>query len=496
VTVDADAEAEVEAGPRPSRRTSSRRRWWPPVTSLVLGVGFAVWGLSIGIDQLSDNSFFTHLATGRLILDSGIPHHDPYSFTALGEPWVVQSWLASLLYGLVDSWFGIDGLRLFMAALTGVLGAMVWRLTRPAKALAGRIVIAGCVLGIGSAVWAPRPLLIGLVLLTITLLAAEKGLDPRWLVPVFWVWVNVHGSFPLGLVALGCLWLGRRADGKEGKVELRCLLWAVGGTVLGVVNPLGPILLVFPVRLLGRMDVLSEVIEWQSPSFSLMWTRLFLVQVAIGVVVLVRRPSYRAAIPLVVFTLAALLGVRNIAVASIVLVPGLARGLTGLGSIRGDRRNPLNGVAIGALALVGVLLVSNGLAKPAWQLETFPVDAVAWLDQNGLHSADVHTATPDTVGNYLELLYGDQAHAFVDDRVDMYPKPVIEDFLVLLHASPGWRDVLDRRDVDLVLWERTQALTGVMAESSDWRIIYSDPSWVVSCRRGAELGGSGSLATC
>ena len=75
---------------------------------MVLGVGFAVWGLSIGIDQLSDNSFFTHLATGRLILDHGIPHHDVYSFTAPGEPWVVQSWLASVLYGWIDSWFGVS----------------------------------------------------------------------------------------------------------------------------------------------------------------------------------------------------------------------------------------------------------------------------------------------------------------------------------------------------------------------------------------------------
>jgi hypothetical protein len=487
-------ESEAEARPRSARRSSTRH--WPPVTSVVLGVGFAVWGLSIGIDQLSDNSFFTHLATGRLILDHGIPHHDVYSFTALGEPWVVQSWLASVLYGWIDSWFGVVGLRLLMAALTGVLGAMVWRLTRPARSLAGRIVIAGCVLGIGSSVWSPRPLLIGLVLLTLTLLAAERGLDPRWMLPVFWLWVNVHGSFPLGLVALGCLWIGKRADGKDGSVELRCLLWGGAGTVLGALSPLGPVLLIFPVRLLGRMDVLREVIEWQSPSFSSAWTRLFLLQVVIGILALVRRPSYRAAIPLVVFTAAALLGVRNVAVASIVLVPGTARGLVDLGSIRGDRRSPINAVAALAVALVGVLLVTSSLSKPAWQLDSFPVDAVSWLDQNGLHREDLHMATADTVGNYLELVYGDQAHAFLDDRVDMYPKPVVQDFLVLLHGSPGWRDVLERHDVDLVLWDRNAALSELMVESTDWRILYSDPGWVVGCRRGTDLGGTGSLATC
>ena len=40
--------------------------------------------------------------------------------------------------------------------------------------------------------------MIGLVLLAVTLIAAEGGLDPRWLVPVMYIWVNSHGSFPLG----------------------------------------------------------------------------------------------------------------------------------------------------------------------------------------------------------------------------------------------------------------------------------------------------------
>ena len=118
-------------------------------------------------------------------------------------------------------------------------------------------------------------------------------------------------------------------------------------------------------------------------------------------------------------------------------MPGTARGLVDLGSIRGDRRSPVNAVAVAGRALVGVLLVTSSLAKPAWQLDVLPGRRRVWLDQNGLHDDDLHMATADTVGNYLELVYGDQAHAFLDDRVDMYPKPVVQDFLVLLHGSPG-----------------------------------------------------------
>jgi hypothetical protein len=224
-----------------------------------------------------------------------------------------------------------------------------------------------------------------------------------------------------------------------------------------------------------------------SASFSLAWTRLFLVEIVLAVVVLVRRPRYRAAISLVVFTAAALLGARNVAVASIVLVPGLARGLRGLGTLNGARRTPLAAAAIAVLVVLSLVVTSSALADPPWQLETFPVDAVAWMDANGLHRDGLNVASGDTVGNYLELLYGEHAGAFIDDRVDMYPPEVVHDYLTLLHGDPGWREVLDRRQVDLVLWERKQALTSLMAESDDWRILYQDGSWSVACRRGTTL---------
>ncbi len=66
-------------------------------------------------------------------------------------------------------------------------------------------------------------------MLTVTLLVAEGGLSPWVLVPVFWIWVNTHGSFPLGLVRarVRCGWGGWPTT-RTATVERRCLLWAVG----------------------------------------------------------------------------------------------------------------------------------------------------------------------------------------------------------------------------------------------------------------------------
>lgn len=461
---------------------SAPSRRWPPSLNAVVGGAFALWGLVIGLAPLRDNSFLTHLATGRLLLDGGIPTADPYSWTAQGSPWVVQSWLASLVYGLADQLGGGTGLRLLMGALTAVLAALVWRLARPAGSLIARVAIVALVVGIGTEAWTERPLLFGLVFLAVLLVAAEDGLDPRWAVPVFWLWVNVHGSFPLGLVALGLLALGRHLDGGSSRTERRVLLWGLLGTALGALNPLGPKLLLFPVQLLSKQETLRNIVEWKSPTFDTVGQRLFLVQVVVAVVLLVRRPSYRVALPLVVFTAAALLGLRNVPVASLVLVPGMAIGVAGLGSIDGARRSL--GTAVGAIALValGLLVTVSESGRENFALGAYPVDAVEWLDGEGLVGTDVRLVSRDYVGNYLEALEGDDVRVFMDDRYDMYPAEVSADYIDLVKGlDPG--AVLERHDAEVVLWDRDTPFASWLEEADGWGVVYEDDDWIVACPR-------------
>ena len=84
--------------------------------------------------------------------------------------------------------------------------------------------LAGIFLTVGAGLWAERPFMIGLISLALLCLAMEERLDRRWLLPIGWVWVNSHGSFPLGLVP------ARRGGGRAGAStasrgdrELACL---------------------------------------------------------------------------------------------------------------------------------------------------------------------------------------------------------------------------------------------------------------------------------
>jgi hypothetical protein len=138
-------------------------------------------------------------------------------------------------------------------------------------------------------------------------------------------------------------------------------------------------------------------------------------------------------------------------------------------------------VGVVAVAVVAVVVVSSQLSEPDYDLRGFPVDAVAHLDQAGQAGpgSTARIAASDRVGNYLEVLYGRDARVFLDDRLDMYPPWVVEDYLALRQGSPDWSEVLERDQIDVVLWRRSEPLSSLLAADPGWRLTYSDESWVV-----------------
>ncbi len=453
-----------------------------PSLAAVVGGVVAYVGLLIGLGPLNDNSYLTHLATGRIIWSSHhIPSHDPYSWTAPGHAWVVQSWLASVFYGAADQLWGKAGVLLLVGVTSAIVAALAWTLTRPARSLLSRMLIMLPVIVVATdGGWVERPLLFGLLALSLLLLAAEDRLDPRWLVPVMWLWVNTHGSFPLGLVAVALLAIGRRLDGQPWAVELRALKWAVIGVLVGAVNPVGPRLLEFPIELLRRQDVLSNVLEWQAPKFTHVGQRAFLLELVLVVVALVRRPSWRAGLPVAVFTVAALLGARNVVVASLVFVPMLAVGIGGLGEVTGEERRPLYRPVAAVLVALGVLSAAVAASGPVYSYNGYPVAAVTWAQREGLLGPGARVVSRDFVGNYLEGRFGTSVKVFLDDRYDMYPTQVIDDFVILNEGTAGWEEVLDRYHATAVLWPSHEATGQLLAASPRWRVVYSDQEFLVA----------------
>jgi hypothetical protein len=394
----------------------------------------------------------------------------------------VYSWLASTLMALAERAAGGNGVQLGRAALTCGLAALVWLLTRPAGVLAGRILAVAPVLVVGTSAWTERPLLFSLVIMAAVVLLAERDQAPPWLVlPLMWVWVNVHGSFPLGLVYLGARLVGRRIDGAPPGNLPRLAVLAGVGTLLGALNPLGLRLLVFPLELLSRNDLLSRVSEWRSPNFSRPPNLALLGMLLLALLLCSRRRSFEDGLPAVVFGAAACIAVRNSPLATIVLAPVLARGLSGLGTVRAEGRSGLTAVAGAGLGAVGVVLVVTALQGPAYDLEKYPVAQVRWMESEGLLGRRV--ATQDYVGNYLIARRGTDGRVFFDDRFDMYPAPLIRDSIALLDGREGWQERLDRYGVDVVLWQRSRPLAELVSIAPAWEVVRRDEDWIVAVRR-------------
>lgn len=451
--------------------------------------------LVIGSRPLADNSFLTHLATGRLILDEGrVPTSDPYSYTAAGEPWVVQSWLASVAYATAERAGGALGLRLLYAGLSGLLGLALWKLTAAAEGVIVRLGLLVLALAVGAQLWDERPFMFGLVLLSLYLLACERAVPGPVLAAAAWVWANTHGSFPLGLVAVSALAIGARVDGEPALRELKTLRWTAGGTVLAVVGPLGLRVLAFPLDLLGRQDVLKHVVEWQAPTFQEPGDRAFLVLLLVAVASLVRQPRWRQALPVLVFSAAGLLAQRNLVVASLVLVVCASKGLGGLGSIR--TTTALRGASLLSVPLVVALgttvLVTRFAGEDYAIAERYPVTSLAYLEAAGVDLSEARLVTTDVVGNLLTGMYPDERVVWFDDRYDMYPEEIPAAYLTLLRGAPGWREALARLRADYVIWDRGQPLAQLLLEDRDWQAQLIEDRWVLFCG----TGSAASSSTC
>ena len=448
----------------------------------LIGLSVTLVGVGIGAQRLSDNSFLTHLATGREMLESGFVRSDRFTWTSAGEPVVVQSWLASALYGAVDAAAGLWGIRLLMAATAGLLAWLAWRLTERSSSVLTRVVVIVPVLLTGLRTWSERPLLLALVLFAVVMLL--DGRRPALHAAVGAVWVNVHGSWPLGLVLLAARWAGARADrsGDRGARDLRALGGLGFGCVVGgIVNPYGPALLLFPLELLDRNRTLSLVAEWKSPTFDVLWTRAFLVLVMLAVVAVIRRSTWRLTIPMLIFLAAALMSRRNIPVASLVLLPVLAQGLPAFGRLEGSRSSPAIRAAAGFMLAMVLVLPLTAVNGPHFDGSHYPEAAVDAMEDAGLSPESVKAVHPDFVGNYLGLRYR-QPVAWIDDRFELHPPDLVDDYVVLLEGEPTWRDVLDRHDAEVAIWPSDAPLTELLRELEGWPVVFADEHWSVLCR--------------
>ena len=130
--------------------------------------------------------------------------------------------------------------------------------------------------------------------------------------------------------------------------------------------------------------------------------------------------------------------------------------------------------------LVGVAVGVGAASERSYAFESYPTGAMRFLETHELLGRRIFTDDADA--GFVINQYWPRQHVFMDDRYDMYPMGLMRDYLAVAAASPNWSRILDRRDVDVVVWRNDEALAGALQESDGWERIHHDDTFGVWVR--------------
>lgn len=449
-----------------------------------------------------DSDLFWHLRAGEQTLQTLRPVlSDTMSYTRAGAAWINHSWLSQVLLALLYRAGGFLGLGAWVAALaTATMLAVYWRMAGPPLWRAFLIVLA-CL--VAAPVWSPRPQLVSLLALVVLdwLLEAwkDKKASGGWIVLLFAAWSNLHGGYPLGLILIGC-WMGGELTnhlmGREERLPMRRIWtlggWALAGWAATAINPNGLATWKIPFQTVGVGALQQAIPEWASPDFHDLVQQPFLWMLAglLAAFGLAGEPvEGKALFKVIVFGAMGLAARRNFGPFALLAAPVLAAsGWKVLSRAAGripkrsaaQRQLPAGvqrafNLAIVAFlafaALVKLVVVTQPALVGASLRQSFPVEAAAWLEEQKPAGRLFSTYA---WGGYLDWQLSAYP-VFVDGRTDLFGDEIIREWQSVLAIRPGWKEILDRWQVRLVLVEPGQPLLSEL-ERNGWKELYRDPT--------------------
>ncbi len=476
----------------------------------------AVLGLSlIGGMFVPLRSFFVdpdvwwHIKVGATLLSTHrFPTTDPYSFTAPGSPWIAYEWLGEVLLAAVHRTWGLRGLVAldFVIASAILLSLYALATLRCGNSKAGFVT---CVVLVPLAYLSCslRPQMLGYLFLVLTLIVLERFRQGHagglWLLPpLFLVWVNTHGSFVLGLFALGVYWASGLVDihwgdlasrlwtpGERLRLELVALLSLIALTL----TPYGTEVCLYPLNMAFSQPInVGNIQEWQPMMFGEFFGKLFLA-LLLGFVLaqVTLRPTWRLE-EFVLFlagVAAACLHVRFI----LILVPFstplfaviLARGIP---PYEPAKDKPALNAILMAVVVAGIVWFFPSRARlESIMEEKWPVRAVAYLKQ---HPAPRPMYNTYGYGGYLIWQLDGQNKVFIDGRADIYERVgVLADYLSISRLGLAAPFLLNAYGIQSCLIDHDEALRTLLEASPGWQRVYSDKVSVLFVRK-SDLVGS------
>lgn len=474
---------------------------------LVILAGFLFF---VSLIPLPPNDFWWHIKIGEYIYHNhAIPTSNMYAWTLpADQPFFYAAWLGELLlYWL----YHIGGIQLDVFIRTLLIGISFGLVANEARRRSGSWRVSALVvtllclmstsnLPVRTQIWAWLPFIITYVILQ---RFSESKLKWQWLLfcPALMIfWVNVHGSYILGL-ALPFLFFGGQALSKllkqDSLISWKQISWlgatGVISAVAILVNPRFTGIIQYAVNLISNQPIQQFIEEWQSPTPHGIANISFYVSVLVLIVIIAysrSRLTITEVFLIIAFLWLAWDGQRSIIWYGIIVTPILARLVSGL-PIRKypfiPQRNWLN------LVIVVLLFIPVLLVQP-WFVEKLPLPATYW--QQVLYRSPagplLSAHTPVQAAEYLrthpgghlynEMGYGSyliwalpEQKVFIDPRIELYPYEQWQDYIRINNGSQ-YDQILEKYGVDRILTDAKlqPELAASLSNDENWTLEWRD----------------------
>ena len=492
-----------DAAKESKRRGISLDILWP----LVILAGFLFF---TSLVPLPPNDFWWHLKIGETIfLNHSIPSTNMFAWTLpADQPFYYAAWLAELLFYIL---YRLGGMALIISIRTILIGITMWLVAVEARHQSGSWRISALVVALLSLmitnnlivrtqIWAWLPFIITYIILK---RYTEGILSKRWLIlcPLSMIiWVNVHGSFILGLILPGAFFLGeaiRRLFKQANSLNWPQLVWiGYTGIFSGLallINPRFIKIIDYTINLLTNPPIQQLIEEWQSPIPQGLSNITFYISIIIFIITLAYS-RYRLTISEIIlfsgFLWFAWSGQRSViwyGMISMLILARLIKDLPIKTPVFVPQKNWLN-------LVLAILVFIPALVIQPWFVEKVPLPETYWrqvlrgspagplLDPNTpVAAADYLKSHPGGqlfnemgYGSYLIWAVPEQG-VFIDPRVELYPYDQWMDYIHINNATK-YNDILTKYGVDRILLDKELQpnLAAVLSEDRQWKLEYTD----------------------
>lgn len=443
----------------------------------------------VPVEFTQDSDLWWHLADARILTTTHqFIRVEPYSFAVAGQRWIDPEWLAEIPYWAGYSWLGLRGIHLFALAglcanLLFVYFRCVWK-SRNRKAAFWLAILAFFLMTVNTGA---RTIVIAYLALSAEMAileAAERGKQRLlWLLPpLFCLWINLHGSWLVGLGFLGLYMVcglfsvrfGAFEQSSFPAVERNRLIWIfLACTVALFVNPYGWSLIWNPIDLLTKQKLMMALmVEWQP--LSLGSSTGIAAAIAIGLMIvanLARGRKWK------IYELAFMLSAWYLAfahqrfafLAAVVTLPWLADDATrSFFSEASQKTIPLLNAVFAIAIISGLVYLFPSESELHHQLAAeLPLHSIAAIQPSW------RTFTDYPLGGMLAF---ESKPDFLDSRNDTFEHHGILQQFVQIQALQSPFKKLDDNRIDHVLIHANSSLAFALGLSPAWRMTMREGS--------------------